>query len=98
MKALVVGYHTRAHCTTDDIQDCRIKEEFGGKAGPVERDRKKMAMRTAVSLVSVIPKIFEQDRPEGFPTGIDRGLRKMRLEHAVSILLDFQELFVHGHE
>jgi hypothetical protein len=48
--------------------------------------------------VSVILNVFEQDRPKGFPTGIDRGLRQMGLEHAVSIFVDFQELFVHHHE
>src|ERR1041385_2171974 len=92
--APLVGYHSRAHCTTDHIQDSGVEEEFRGKAGPVERHRKKMTMRTAVSLVSVILNVFKQDRPEGFSTGIDQGLWQMRLEHAVSILVDLQELLI----
>jgi hypothetical protein len=42
--------------------------------------------------------VFDQDRPKGFPTGIDCRLGQMRPNDAVSVLVDFKDLFTRDHQ
>jgi hypothetical protein len=82
------------HYRTDHIKCCFIKEEFRGKAWWVERHRQTMAMRTTVRFVSVVFDVLEQNRPERVFTGSDDRFRQTVLEHAISVVVKFDNCFV----
>jgi len=76
--APLVGHYSRAHCTTDDIEDLRVTKELRGKARRVERHRQKVTIRAAVRFVSMVLEVCEKNRPKRVSTSTDHAARQLR--------------------
>jgi hypothetical protein len=87
----LVGNYPVIHGPAHDSQHFLVEEKFGSKTGRRERHGQEMPMRAAVRRVAVGFKVRKQDRPKGFPAGVDEPSRKMPPEDAVAIFFDFEE-------
>jgi hypothetical protein len=54
--------------------------------------REKMAMQTAVRLLTVDFEISEEKRPKRVPAGINQGQPKMSSEYAIALVLALDDL------
>src|SRR5258708_6236389 len=95
--APLVGHYSPVHCTTDDVENLRVKKELRSKARRLERHRQKVTLGAPIWFVVVL-EVLEKNRPKGFPASIDHAFRQMCPEHAVSVPVDFENSFVRDHQ
>src|SRR5260370_710621 len=110
MSALVAGASKRhvtaplvsdfaiVHHAPHDTQHLSVKEEFRSEARWLEGHRKKVPMRAAVRLATVVFEISEEYGPKRLSASIDHRSRKMCPEHAIALVLDLENLLFDHHQ
>jgi hypothetical protein len=78
------------HESTDDSQDNRVEEQFGGETRPLERHRQKMAMRPTVRRVTAL-KIRQKTRPECVSARVNDTTRQMAPQDTEAFVSKFAD-------